>query len=106
MVAFALAQVGDPYRFGAEGPSGWDCSGLVAAAYAHAGVHLPHSTGGILGYGRAVGRGQLEPGDVIFPTYGHVAIYLGGGRMVEAANPRAGVRIAAVWGFATARRIL
>jgi cell wall-associated NlpC family hydrolase len=95
VLAFALSQVGKPYRFGGTGNGGWDCSGLVSAAYRRAGVSLPHSANAIGGQGRAVPAGQWQPGDVIHSP-GHVALYLGNGLMVEAANPRAGVRVTKV----------
>ena len=94
-VRFALTQVGQPYRRGGSGNGGWDCSGLVSAAYRQVGVQLPHSSGGIGQRGTAIAHGQWEPGDVIV-TPGHVALYLGGGLLVEAANPRKGVRVAPV----------
>lgn len=106
VIAFALAQVGRPYIFGASGPYGYDCSGLVVAAYARVGVGLAHFTGAMLGSGRPVDRSQLAPGDLVFPTGGHVAIYLGGGRMVEAPHSGASVRVISVYSFYTARRIL
>jgi cell wall-associated NlpC family hydrolase len=105
-IRFALAHVGDRYRARAAGPDAYDCSGLVMAAFARIGVVLPHSSGEIIGYGRPVARGELRPGDLVWPRPGHVVIYLGGGRIVEAANPRAGVRVAPLWGFWTARRLL
>jgi cell wall-associated NlpC family hydrolase len=95
VLAFALSQVGKPYRRGGTGNGGWDCSGLVSASYRRAGVSLPHSSGAIGGEGRAVPAGQWRPGDVIHSP-GHVALYLGNGLMVEAANPRAGVRVTKV----------
>jgi cell wall-associated NlpC family hydrolase len=95
VLRFALAQVGRPYRRGGSGDGGWDCSGLVSAAYRTAGVRLPHSSGAIGRQGRAVPAGQWKPGDVI-ASRGHVALYLGNGLMVEAANPRAGVRVTRV----------
>lgn len=104
VVSFALAQVGKRYVYATSGPDTYDCSGLVAAAYARAGVKLPHQSEQIAARGRRVPSGQWLPGDVIH-TSGHVAIYVGGGRMVEAANPGAGVRIAPVRG-GTAYRYL
>lgn len=104
VVNFALAQVGTPYVYGAAGPGSYDCSGLVMAAYARVGIKLPHQSEQIAARGRQVPAGQWQPGDVIhFP--GHVAIYIGGGKMVEAANPSAGVRIAPLRG-GTAYRFL
>jgi cell wall-associated NlpC family hydrolase len=85
-VRFALAQVGKPYVFGAAGPGAFDCSGLTMAAWATAGVHLPHSAAEQYSYGTHVSRDQLEPGDLIFfyNPIGHVTIYIGNGLMVSA----------------------
>jgi len=87
-VAFALRQRGKPYRWGAEGPGAFDCSGLTWAAWRTAGVAIPRTTAGQLaGLPRA--RGPLRPGDLlIYPSRGpsrrHVAMVVGRGRMVEA----------------------
>ncbi|MET7395165.1 C40 family peptidase [Dactylosporangium sp. NPDC005572] len=104
VIQFALAQVGKPYRWAAAGPAAYDCSGLVMAAYAQVGVKLPHQSGQIAARGWRVPSGKWMPGDVIHKP-GHVAIYLGNGRVVEAANPRVGVRIAPARG-GTAHRFL
>ena len=104
VIQFALAQVGKPYRWAAAGPGAYDCSGLVMAAYARAGIKLPHQSGQIAARGWRVPSGKWMPGDVIHKP-GHVAIYLGGGKVVEAANPRVGVRVAPVRG-GTAHRFL
>lgn len=106
VVAFALAQVGKPYVWAAAGPGAYDCSGLVMAAYRQVGISLPHQTGGIVGRGRRVGRGELQPGDVVFPESGHVGIYIGGGRMVHAPEPGERVKVSSVYAFWTARRLL
>lgn len=95
VVAFALAQVGKPYRWGAAGPGSYDCSGLVMASFARAGIRLPHQSGGIARMGRAVPRGSWLPGTVI-TSPGHVALYIGGGMMVEAPHAGAAVRVVAV----------
>jgi cell wall-associated NlpC family hydrolase len=87
-VAFALAQRGKPYRWGAEGPGAFDCSGLTWAAWQAAGVAIPRTAAGQLtGLPRA--RGRLQPGDLlIYPSRGpsrrHVAMVVSRGRMVEA----------------------
>lgn len=106
VVAYALAQVGDPYVWGASGPDAYDCSGLVAAAYATVGVRLPHQTGGIIRHGHPVTRDGLRPGDAVFTARGHVGIYIGGGRMVHAPQPGDHVRVAAVYAFYAGRRIV
>jgi cell wall-associated NlpC family hydrolase len=87
-VAFALGQRGKLYRWGAEGPHAFDCSGLTWAAWRAAGVGIPRTAAAQLAaLPRASGR--LQPGDlVIYPSRGpsrrHVAMVVGPGRMVEA----------------------
>ncbi|WP_260729781.1 C40 family peptidase [Dactylosporangium roseum] len=97
VLQYALAQVGKPYVWAAAGPRAFDCSGLVMASYARVGIGLPHQSEQIAARGHRVPNGQWRPGDIIH-TPGHVAIYLGNGRVVEAANPSAGVRTAPVRG--------
>ncbi len=97
--AWALSQVGDRYVYGASGPWAFDCSGLTMAAYRSVGIYLPHFSGAQWGAGRHVSVSDLQPGDLIFyysPSQ-HVAMYIGGGRIVEAANPSAGVRISGLY---------
>lgn len=97
-IAYALAQVGDAYVYGAAGPSAFDCSGLTMMAYAQAGVSLPHSSRAQMGSGAPVSRSDLQPGDLVFyySPVSHVAIYLGNGMIVHAANPGAGVKVSSV----------
>jgi cell wall-associated NlpC family hydrolase len=98
-IAFAEAHVGDSYVWGGNGPNAWDCSGLVQAAYAQAGVSLPRTSEEMAASTTRISIDQVQPGDLLFwssdgsasGTY-HVAIYVGGGRYVEAANPSAGVK--------------
>jgi cell wall-associated NlpC family hydrolase len=106
VVAYARAQVGKRYVFATAGPNTFDCSGLVKAAYARIGVSLPHQTGGLARRGRSVSRAQLQPGDLVFPTSGHVGVYVGGGKMVHASTPRGGVKLSSIYKFSFARRIL
>lgn len=105
VINFALAQLGKPYVWAAAGPNAYDCSGLVLAAYRQIGVRLPHQTGSMIRYGTPVSRGQLQPGDIVFPSPGHVAIYLGGGRIVHAPHAGDHVRIAPLSAFYAARRL-
>lgn len=97
-IAYALAQVGDSYVYGAAGPNAFDCSGLTMMAYAQAGVSLPHSSGAQAGSGTPVPKSQLQPGDLVFyySPISHVGIYLGNGMIVHAANPGAGVKVSSV----------
>ena len=95
-VAFALAQQGKPYRWGAQGPDAFDCSGLTWAAWRTAGVAIPRTAAGQLA-GLSLVRGRLEPGDLVIfasrgPSRRHVAMVTGGGRMVEALGQGVPVR--------------
>ena len=106
----ALAQVGDPYVWGAGGPNAFDCSGLTSYAYAAAGVTLPHSSRMQSQMGVPVSRGELQPGDLLFyysPT-SHVAMYVGNGKMVHASTSSKPVMVVdfdSMGGFTHARRI-
>jgi cell wall-associated NlpC family hydrolase len=95
---YALDQLGDPYAWGADGPSSFDCSGLTMAAWRQAGVSLSHSSRGQAGEGRPVSRSQLQPGDLVFfySPISHVGLYYGGGKIVHAPHPGAGVEIAPI----------
>ncbi|WP_372734002.1 NlpC/P60 family protein [Nocardioides sp.] len=94
-VAYAMAQVGKRYSYGAAGPSSFDCSGLTMRAWGQAGVGLPHSSRAQFGSGPRVAAADLRPGDLVFyySPISHVGIYIGNGLIVDAANPRAGVRV-------------
>lgn len=95
-VQFALAQVGKPYAWGGSGPDSYDCSGLMMAAWAAAGVSLPHNSGMQYGATTRVSREQIQPGDILFfgsPIH-HDAMYIGNGQMVEA--PRTGLTVRVV----------
>jgi len=101
-VAFALAQRAKPYRWSAEGPHAFDCSGLTWAAWRAAGVTIPRTAAGQLaGLPRA--RGRLQPGDLLIyrsggPSRRHVAIVVGRGRMVEALGRDIPVRSTSIRG--------
>jgi cell wall-associated NlpC family hydrolase len=85
---YAMTRRGDPYVWGAAGPSTFDCSGLVMWAYAQVGISLPHYTVSQYNVGEHISRSQLEPGDLVFFYAGidHVGMYLGGGLMVDAPS--------------------
>jgi peptidoglycan DL-endopeptidase CwlO len=97
-VDFALAQLGDPYSWGATGPDAWDCSGLTLKAWAQAGVSLPRSSSAQAGAGAKVSRSNLQPGDLVFyySPISHVAIYIGNDQIVHATRPGRPVSIASV----------
>ncbi|WP_433462287.1 C40 family peptidase [Spirillospora sp. CA-128828] len=92
---FARAQIGKPYRWGADGPSGYDCSGLAMAAWRKAGVKLPRVTyAQYRKVDRKVTLNDLKPGDLIFfHGRSHVGMYVGHGRFLHAPHAGARVRI-------------
>jgi cell wall-associated NlpC family hydrolase len=94
-IAFALHQLGKPYQWGAAGPGAYDCSGLVYAAYAAAGIAIARTTFGWRQDGPQVPLTQIQPGDLLFSAGpdgtpadpGHVVMYLGGGLVIQAPQP-------------------
>jgi cell wall-associated NlpC family hydrolase len=96
-IAYAKQQIGRPYRWGGIGNPGFDCSGLVMKAWIAGGVSMPRTTYQMARFGRYIPRGQLIPGDLVFSNkFGHVQLYLGGGRVIEAARPGTNVRISSL----------
>jgi peptidoglycan DL-endopeptidase CwlO len=98
-VAFARAQIGDPYVYAAAGPDTWDCSGLTMVAWAHAGVTMEHNALAQFLSLPKVSLDQLAPGDLVFfgnPIH-HVGIYVGAGTMIEAPHTGAFVRYASIF---------
>ncbi|MDQ0986468.1 C40 family peptidase [Streptomyces sp. V2I9] len=94
VLAFARAQIGKPYVWGATGPSSYDCSGLTQAAWREAGVTLPRTTWDQVEFGTRVATADLQPGDLVFfyDDISHVGIYKGEGMMIHAPKPGANVR--------------
>ena len=105
-LAFARAQLGDAYKLGGSGPDVWDCSGLTKAAYAAAGIYIgTHSATNqyntMAGQGKLVSFSQVQVGDLVFwgspGNYYHVAIYVGGGQILEAPDVGKPVRVHSIW---------
>ena len=100
-IAFALAQLGKPYQWGAACLDAYDCSGLVYAAYAAAGIHIARTTYQWQHDGPAVPLSQLQPGDLLFSagsdgtaaSPGHVVMYLGSGQVIQAPQTGEDVQI-------------
>ena len=100
-IAFALDQLGKPYQWGADGPDAYDCSGLVYAAYAAAGIHIARTTFQWYLDGPRVPLTQIQPGDLLFSAGsdgtstdpGHVVMYLGGGQIIQAPQTGQDVQI-------------
>lgn len=99
IVEAAKSQVGSKYRYGAAGPSarGYDCSGLVQYAVKKAtGRTLPHSSAAQKNSGRQISASDARAGDLLYVP-GHIAVYSGGGRVIEAATPATGVVERKIW---------
>ncbi len=104
VLAFALAQRGKPYIWGGTGPVGYDCSGLMQAAFHAGGYSLPRTSQEMRNAGTEVPLSQIQTGDLVTFTYNdgpsdpgpgnHVAMYLTGGQVVEAARPGVPIRVA------------
>ena len=93
VIATAQSMVGGSYVWGASSQYEADCSGLTMYCYGKIGVSLPHNAAAQSGYGHAVSRDSMQPGDLIFfgsPAY-HVALYVGDGMMIHAENSYTGI---------------
>jgi cell wall-associated NlpC family hydrolase len=100
-VSYALAQVGERYVAAAAGPDAFDCSGLTMTAWRQSGVSLPHYSYAQYSSTRRIPLSEAQPGDLVFFFGGgahHVGMYIGGGKMVHAANPGDGVIVSDVLG--------
>lgn len=104
----ALTQLGKPYVWGATGPDGFDCSGLVQWAYNQVGKQIPRTSGAQAAGGVPVSREDLQPGDVVifYPSQSHVGIYAGNGNIVHASTFGVPVKVQSMDGmsFNSARR--
>jgi cell wall-associated NlpC family hydrolase len=96
----ARDQLGRPYRYGGDGPGGFDCSGLTKYVYASFGIELPRTAAAQHAAATPVARDQLAPGDLVFFRFGsatgvdHVGVHVGDGRFVHA--PKAGAPVVEV----------
>ncbi len=94
-VSIAMQYIGIAYAYGGSSPAtGFDCSGLIKYVYAQLGVELPHSSSSMVATGYQVS--SPIPGDIVW-TQGHVSLYAGNGKVVEAANYGSPVRYTEQW---------
>jgi len=101
VVGIAMQYLGIPYRWGGASPStGFDCSGFVMYVYAQVGVSLPHNAAMQYGYGSAVSRSELQPGDLVFFNgLGHMGIYIGGNQFIHSPHTGDVVKISSITGW-------
>ncbi|MEU1841093.1 C40 family peptidase [Micromonospora chersina] len=86
-VRYAYGAIGKPYVWGADGPDGYDCSGLTLAAWRAAGKSLPHNAAMQWDATSRISRSSLQAGDLVFYSgLGHVALYVGGGQVIDAPS--------------------
>ncbi|MGE7387037.1 NlpC/P60 family protein [Streptomyces sp. NPDC004126] len=95
---YAAAQIGKPYAWGAEGPGSFDCSGLTSQAWEHAGRSIPRTSQEQWARLTRVPLDRLRPGDLVvyFPKATHVALYVGGGKVIQAPRPGATVKVSPI----------
>jgi cell wall-associated NlpC family hydrolase len=100
VISIAMQYLGVPYVWGGMSPSGFDCSGLVAYAYAQIGISLPHHAASQFGYGVPVSRDALQPADLVFFNgLGHMGMYIGGGQFIHAPHTGDVVKISSLTGW-------
>jgi len=103
----AYAQLGKPYVYGATGSANFDCSGFTQYVYENAaGIDISRTTYSQINVGQSVSQDQLQPGDLVFTHPGHVGIYVGNGQMINAPQTGDVVKVAPVYSFYAARRVL
>ncbi len=99
LVEYAKQFLGNPYVWGGTSlTKGADCSGFVLSVYKNFGITLSHSSRAQAGEGTRISYSEIQPGDLVFyanssGTINHVAIYIGGGKVISASNPTSGIRI-------------
>jgi cell wall-associated NlpC family hydrolase len=99
-VAYAYAQLGKPYVYGATGPSSFDCSGLTMASWGSAGISIPRVSYSQMSDLPSVSTSDLQPGDILgFAGNSHVGIYVGGGYLIDAPHTGADVEKVALSGW-------
>lgn len=100
IVDTARTAVGTPYAWGESSLSGMDCSGLVAYAYGQAGIDVPRTSSQQAAAGQSISQSELQPGDlVVWP--GHIAIYSGDGKIIDASGSKQQVVEREIWGNPT-----
>lgn len=105
-IQYAMSHVGDTYTWGGAGPHTFDCSGLTMKAFEAAGINIGRVTYDQVKKGKGVSMSNVKPGDLVFfGDLSHVGMYIGDGKVVNAARPGVGVVVSGLSGYSIARRI-
>ncbi|WP_325051404.1 C40 family peptidase [Pseudonocardia dioxanivorans] len=109
VLSIVMSKIGAPYRYGAAGPSAFDCSGLMYWAFKQVGITLPRTSRAQSTFGTPVAKSALQPGDLVFfyKPVSHVAMYIGNGQVVHASTAGQPVKISSLASmpFSGARRV-
>lgn len=97
-IRYARKQLGKPYKWGAEGPKSYDCSGLTSEAWAHAGIRIPRTSQEQWARLDRIPLTELRPGDLViyFPGATHVAMYVGKGKVIQAPRPGEKIKVSPI----------
>jgi cell wall-associated NlpC family hydrolase len=99
-VAYAYSKIGDPYVWGASGPSAFDCSGLTSAAWASAGISIPRISYDQISSLPSVPLNALQPGDILgFSGNSHVGLYVGNNQLIDAPTAGSNVELISLSGW-------
>lgn len=101
VVIYGTRFIGNAYVWGGTSlTNGCDCSGFIMSLYAHFGVSLPHSSGGMRNVGVNVAENDIQPGDIVC-YHNHVALYIGGGKILHASSEDSGIKIGNKYNYRT-----
>ncbi|SHH60989.1 NlpC/P60 family protein [Clostridium intestinale] len=106
ILEIAYSKLGADYVWGATGPDVFDCSGFTQYVYRQAGIYISRTTYTQINDGVAVSYSNLQPGDLVLTSAGHIGIYVGNGQMIHAPQTGDVVKVSKIWSFYAARRIL
>ncbi|WP_286909892.1 NlpC/P60 family protein [Clostridium sp. UBA1652] len=106
LLSIAYSKLGAKYVYGANGPNVFDCSGFTQYVFKQVGISLSRTTFTQINDGVPVSYSDLQPGDLVFTSPGHMGIYVGGGQIIHAPQTGDVVKVSKIWSFYAARRVM